>query len=184
MPQSTILSSSLQIRKAQGEFEQAFIQGGQPFSRHSILVPSGNQLRTVHWHKTTGIWGSFNEKPPAGRKHFWNLFGLQNPADHRRLRIACQINPSHHGPAGNASCIFAQDESGEIAILHKGMLGGAARGLTLDFFWDNTDYEATDLGGRRFVQITTLGSARLVDDVARFAAECARIKVLNASLRN
>jgi hypothetical protein len=75
---------------------------------------------------------SSNKKGP--KRRFWNCFGLQNPADYKRLRIVVEINPPHEGENRRVAGRFVRDDEGRIYLGHTGKVGGGSAGVGKDAF--------------------------------------------------
>jgi len=125
----------------------------------------------VAYDDTLGLWFAGQSQDT---KHF-NGFGTDAPVAGKKVSLAAEINFPVQGISRAISGVFAQDENGRIAVLHRGKIRG---GKAL-FFAHYNGATVTVQDGDKEDSCALIGA---VDDpeiaahIARFVAAVVRIK--------
>jgi hypothetical protein len=122
------------------------------------------------------MWFALDPPGNKAKNRFWNVFGVDDPADQDRLRIKAEINIYHEGYDARIAGGFCQETAaGPLYLYHDGRLGGGRTGMTVAKFWEKYNRWSGTLlkppGNRSTKKIVTFGpieDQRLVDQIAKF----------------
>ena len=111
----------------------------------------------------------------AQGKKCWNGFGLGAPVAGKKVSLAAEINFPSDGINRALSGAFAQDENGEILVLHRGKIRG---GKALFFQYYTGETLTADDGGKpdTFALIGSLNDAGFPAKLAAFVRQILAIK--------
>jgi hypothetical protein len=65
---------------------------------------------------------------------YWCVFGLGWPEESQSLGLVCEINIPFKGINRRVAGVFARDETGRLALLHSGKVGGGRPGIGKEAF--------------------------------------------------
>jgi len=129
-----VLDDESAIRK----YTRQFIKSFKPFFDEKIPVtlghPGGTMKANVSWSESLGIW-MFHAKISESR--FWHAFGIGKPTGSSAIPIICEINFPMHGIDRRIGGALAEDRDGRIFVIHRGILGGAKKGVGKSLFADH-----------------------------------------------
>ena len=148
-----------------------------------VGYPSGSFEDNVHYSPSLDIWISVRS---YDSRH-WNGFGIGRPVPGRSNTVRSEINFPYETIARRISGVFAQEDDGNILILHRGRLGGNT-GINRQFVLKNYrgGFVTAQDGARpaEFLFVGELASPNLPQQIATFAREVDRIKHLYTSEPN
>lgn len=142
--------------------------------RISLGDRTGRGPAHVLWFSDLGFWATLDSR--------WNAFGLQpnEPRSGTQLFAEVQINfPLKRGQR-RTGADFAEDEAGQVFVLHNGLIGGGRKGIGKTLF--RKSFRGTWVTVRRrdkeyqAALITTLSAPHLGQHIAHFVSEVSRIK--------
>lgn len=175
-----VLDDETTIRRSQRQFIRAL----RPFVTGRVAVRIGHPGESfrakVLWAEEPGIW--FHTRTIAGDR-YRNVFGLGRPPEGGAVSSTIEINVPTSGLDRKIGGAFAQDEAGEVFLIHRGKIGGR-RGVGKSLF--ETYYrgvwsEVGDGGVRSaVVVIGGIHSPLFVRQVAQFVRKVEAIKDLGA----
>lgn len=174
-----VIDNGSAIKKGQ----QRFIEKFEQFVDEKIPVQVGHRggsyKKKVLWASKLGVWLSSS---PISGSRYWNAFGIGKPEKDTNISITCEINFPLHGIDKRIGGAFAEDDSGNIYIVHRGYIRGGKKGIGKKLFEDNyrgkwIDVEDGDVMGT-FALIGALNSSRFARQVSQFVCEIDRIKGL------
>ncbi|MDP3002528.1 MAG: hypothetical protein Q8N38_05315 [Bacteroidales bacterium] len=141
-----------------------------------VGYPSGSFEDTVKYSDELDIWISHNEQ----HNRFWNGFGVGRPRARRNNSLNGEINFPFEGIKRNIAGAFAQEDNGNILVLHRGRIGGGKPGIGKNYFKDNYrgDFETVidDDRETEFCLVGELNSKYFPKQVANFIKEIYRVK--------
>ena len=123
---------------------------------------------------------SMHEKNEEDNR-FWNAFGIGKPKAGQNNSITGEINFPFEGINRRTAGAFAEDNNGNILVLHRGKIGGGKKGIGKDNFINHVrgvDF-VTAIDGNietEFCLIGELNSKYFSKQVAIFIKEISRIK--------
>ena len=85
----------------------------------------------IAWFEPLGFW-FYTQKLPEGRH--WNAFGLGLPDGTSALPITCEINVPVVGIDRKLGGAFARNRDGRPFVVHRGLIGGAKKGVGKSLF--------------------------------------------------
>ena len=164
-------------------FQQLFankIIETQPQKTEVIIgFQGGNVTREVYWLQEFGLWVLIQQ---IWEERFWNAFGTDDPLINKNISITCEINFPFEGINRRISGAFAQDEKGDVFLIHRGRIGGGKKGIGKNLFYENYRGKTGKAQFGKYVDevaiIDSLTSDRFVLKLADFVYEITRIKKL------
>lgn len=136
---------------------------------------------SVYWHPTFRVWANFAEVD----NRYVHRFGTSTPESGGSLPVVVEINVPREGVNARIAGDFVEDAAaGRVFLAHRGRIGGG-RGIGKASFWQRAQL-ASVLADRgdgvesRVVLVGELGSPRLVENIAAFVQEVARLKAVLA----
>ena len=172
----TAVTDEAAIRRSQRLLARSLRACAGESATAALGFPGGGIRARVAWSDDLGIW--FCSKRLADR--YWNAFGTENPTAGATCRIACEINIPLAGADRRIGGAFASSPAGDVLLVHRGILGGARRGIGKGLFTER--YRGVwallaDPAGRAGVAVIGgLASPRLAREVALFVQKIAGIK--------
>lgn len=175
-----IIEDSIKIQDSQRKFLNIFYELSDEVITTNLGFPGGHMSGKPHWSNDLGIWISYEDLDTR----YWHAFGIEKP-EGSSISITCEINFPKNGIRRNIAGAFAEDESGNIYVIHRGKLGG---NFSKKDFDENYDGDWTNIqDGNKETDVVVLGA---IDDpdfpnkVRNFVLEVDRIKKLtiNGSL--
>ena len=89
----------------------------------------------AYWFSEEKFWWGYEKLCGETESRHCNAFGLEEPLrDDKIYDIVCQINISFSNPTWRVPGAFAEDQSGQVYIIHTGKIGGGRRGVGRDSF--------------------------------------------------
>ncbi|MDI6726665.1 MAG: hypothetical protein QMD32_06840 [Smithellaceae bacterium] len=105
------------------------------YAEENIPVNIGHMGATikarVSWAPRLDIW-FISRTLESGR--FWNAFGCGRPPEGSATPIGCEINFPLRGIDRRIGGLLAEDQAGQIYLLHRGRIGGGKRGIGQQLF--------------------------------------------------
>jgi len=133
----------------------------------------------IAWHASPGIW-LYSRKLPEGR--YWNVFGLGLPEGSSALPITCEINVPVAGVDRKLGGAFARHRDGRTFVVHRGLIGGAKKGVGKSLFASRFRGVWSALEeGRAVTPVAVIGelsSPRFVRHLSLFVLKIDRLKNL------
>lgn len=130
----------------------------------------------VYYSDEVKLWASFG----AENNRYWNAFGIGRPQN-KSNSIIGEINFPFENNR-RIQGVFAEDNNGEILVLHRGTIGGGRKGIGKKLFSDNYREKPIDaIDGdieTEFYFVGDLKSKLFPKQLARFIYEIDRIKKL------
>jgi hypothetical protein len=132
----------------------------------------------VEWFAPLGFWCA--RRPLAQR--YGHAFGVAVPTVGEPLSIAVEINAPVAGIDRKVGGAFARcRRSGRLYLVHRGRIGGGAKGVGAELFWSRfrggtTMAEVATDERARVVAVARLDSPHVLADIAGFVHEVLRIK--------
>ncbi len=170
-----------EIAKAQELFARSISSRSSSTIPISIGYQSGQHDTKVYWIPDLGYWAYFGF-PPSGKStgaRYWNVFGLGKPSG--MVSIVCEINPPVQGVNRQAAGGFVLDTSGNIHLIHRGILNARGR-IKKDFVFRNFDGSFTNINdagqSSKVIHIGGLKDEKLPELVRDFILEANKIKDL------
>jgi len=118
-----VIENSDEIRGAQERFlEILFDKADEIISTEKIGFPGGRLGGDAYWSNELGIWILNRETKTKNR--YWNGFGIHKPDSDSNVSIVCEINFPKSGISRNIAGAFAKDDTGNVYLVHRGLLGG------------------------------------------------------------
>lgn len=143
-----------------------------------VGYPGGNFEDRVSYSSDLNIWVSRREHDTR----FWNGFGIDKPLSGSNNSLVGEINFPYEGINRRVAGVFAEEDNGNILVLHRGRIGGGKLGIGKKYFTDNFRGDfVTALDGEReseFCLIGELNSEHFPKQVANFINEIHRVKKL------
>ena len=175
-----------EIAKAQNAFANSITSKSSSMIPVSIGYQSGHYTTEVHWSLELGFWAYFGyppgEKSPGER--YWNVFGLGRPSG--MVSIVCEINPPVQGINRRAAGGFAKEPSGQIHLIHRGILNARGR-IEKEFVYRNfrgNFVYINDVGQRsKVIDIGNLLDGDFPKSLRDFIFEVDRVKDIVRSQR-
>lgn len=140
-----------------------------------VGYPSGSFEDTVRYSPELNIWIS-------QAKHdnkFWNGFGVGRPLEGKNNSLNGEINFPFEGNRRIAGA-FAEEDNGNILVLHRGKIGGGKPGIGKHYFTDNFRGDfvtAIDVDREtEFCLVGELSSPHFPRQVSNFINEIYRVK--------
>ncbi len=129
-----VITDQLTIKK----YIRLFVKSFKPFIDETIKVKLGHQGASspakVLWAKNLGIWlfsHTINEV------RYWNAFGMGKPKEASILSITAEINFPCKGIDRKTGAAFAEDQWGNVFVIHRGKIGGGKKGVGKSLFEHN-----------------------------------------------
>lgn len=124
------ITSGSEVRKSLGLIKDVLRSKGRHL-RQTVTWPTGKDELLVYWYPRHNFWATF-DGDLGNRYKLW--FGCDDPADHKRLRLRCEINPPKKGIDRRCGGVFAKDTWGNIYLMHSGKVGGGGKGVGKNAF--------------------------------------------------
>lgn len=146
-----------------------------------LLVKVGHKgasfKRPLSWINKYDFW-YFAKK--GGYKH-WNPFGVGRPKKAGDNNITCVINFLVKGIDRRIGGAFAEDDIGNIYLVHRGKIGGGKKGIGKKLFFEKYPKKnlVTVTDGDRTSKVALIGklnSPNLVKQIAQFVHKVESIK--------
>lgn len=150
----------------------------------TIGFQGGNRQEEILWSDKLQLWMTPGVQW-KGTNRFWNAFGIDKPVSEKSMSITCEINMPYKLNR-RIGGIFAEDEYGNVFILHRGNIGGSKKGISKKLFrnkYTGEWVEACDYDRyNNFALIGELYSNDLPYQIQNFVYEIKNIKGLKNSL--
>ena len=172
----TVITDKKQI----AEFHKRFHKQLDNFLTENIDCwvgyPSGSFEDTVRYSPELNIWLSHLKHD----NKFWNGFGVGRPIEGKNNSLNGEINFPFEGNYRRVAGAFAEEDNGNILVLHRGKIGGGKPGIGKHYFTDNFrgDFVTAIDGDREteFCLVGELGSSHFPRQVSNFINEIYRVK--------
>jgi 5-methylcytosine-specific restriction protein A len=166
-----ILHDSIEIARAQGEFEARFRSAGK-----QMVVKVGHKGEIhemeVSWMPAERIWAGSRKLT----NRYWNAFGIGKPSPRNSNSIVCEINFPLHGVSRRIGGVLAKDDEGIIRVFHRGNIGGGRRGVGPQLFRNQFKGKWESVLGDDVILIGSISAPDFVGLVSQFVKEVSRIK--------
>ena len=166
----TVISNAADISNAQQTLVHQ-LQSALPQRIACTVGGAGGGFETDVAYDTLGLWFAGQSQDT---KHF-NGFGTDTPVAGKKVSLAAEINFPVQGISRAISGVFAQDENGRIAVLHRGKIRG---GKAIFFQHYQGERVEADDGGKpdTFALIGWLDDPAFARRMNDFVREILRIK--------
>ena len=174
----TIITDRQQIKNLHGQFQKKLDRYFTDNIDCWVGYPGGNFEDTVRYSSDLDIWISVQNLDTR----FWNGFGIGRPTEGANNSLAGEINFPYEDIDRRIAGAFAQEDNGQILVLHRGKIGGGKKGIGKTFFTDNFrgDFVTAIDGDREtdFCLVGELNSQHFPRQVSNFIKEIYRVKNL------
>ncbi|MCW4470194.1 hypothetical protein OGH69_14545 [Flavobacterium sp. MFBS3-15] len=171
-----IIDDQKTIKILQNRFHQRLFELLPETEYAFVGFPAGSFRDNIHYSSDLQIWTSFHEED----NRFWNGFGVGKPVSEKGISLVGEINFPFKGINRRIAGVFAEDENGEILILHRGKIGGGTKGVGKKLFFrkHNGEFITAWDGGRKteFALVGELESEFFIEQIADFIHSINRIK--------
>lgn len=166
-----ILTDPAQLAAAHARFTQALQAALNQKIPCTIAAVNGGFDTEAAYSPELDLWYAQTQD---GKK-CWNGFGLGAPVAGKKVSLAAEINFPPEGINRALSGAFAQDENGDILVLHRGKIRG---GKSLFFQYYQGETLTADDGGKpdTFALIGSLNDAEFPTKLAAFVRQILAIK--------
>jgi hypothetical protein len=176
-----VISDKKQITKLHKSFQIVIDKYFDEEINCWVGFPSGNFQDDVRYSADLNLWISVKEI----ENRYWNGFGIGRPIEGTNNSLVGEINFPYKDLNRRIAGVFAQEENGNILVLHRGKIGGGRKGVGKKLFTDNFRggfVKAID-GDREteFCLVGELHSNLFPKQIAIFINEIYRIKNLEPS---
>ena len=167
----TILTNPAQLAAAHNRFVQTLQTALMQTIPCTVSAVNGGFDTEAAYSPELDLWYAQTQD---GKK-CWNGFGIGAPAAGKKAALAAEINFPSDGINRALSGAFAQDENGEILVLHRGKIRG---GKALFFQYYQGETLTADDGGKpdTFALIGSLNDAEFPAKLAAFVRQILDIK--------
>lgn len=178
------LTDTSEVSRASKSLKAALQAAATSTKRQTVAFHGGREDLDVTWNAALGIWSA--QQFLQGRRR--NVFGIEVPASGVALAITVEINVPHLGVDRKIGGAFARCRaSGHTYLVHRGKIGGGAKGVGADLFWSRFRGGALMDEGEgersRVVPVARIDGPGALADLAAFVHEIGRIKRLAAKRR-
>lgn len=174
----TVITNRQQIENLHRQFHSKLDRHFRARINCWVGYPGGNFEDTVRYSTDLDIWISVQYL----NTRFWNGFGIGKPTEGRNNSLAGEINFPYEHINRRIAGVFAQDDTGNIFVLHRGRIGGGRPGIRKAYFKDNFrgDFVSAVDGDREteFCLVGELNSRHFSRQVSNFISEIYRVKNL------
>jgi len=171
-----VITDAKRIKKYNTAFKNSLDKELTEFTHCFVSYPSGRTEADVKYSPELNIWVAQTEY----HNRFWNGFGIGKPIVRRNNTLVGEINFPYSGIDRRIGGVFAQDDNGDILILHRGKIGGGKRGIGKKYFLDNCTADIVsaidDKSEEKFCLVGSLNSTLLPQQTANFINEIYRVK--------
>lgn len=166
-----IITDPAQLAAAHARFSQALQAALSQKIPCTIAAVNGGSDTEAAYSPELDLWRAQTQD---GKK-CWNGFGIGAPAAGKKAALAAEINFPFDGINRALSGAFAQDENGDILVLHRGKIRG---GKALFFQYYQGETLTADDGGKpdTFALIGNLNDAAFPAKLAAFVRQILAIK--------
>ena len=174
----TVITDEQQIKTLHQQFHNKLDRYLREKIACWVGYPGGNFEDTVRYSTDLDIWISVQELDTR----FWNGFGIGKPTKGANNSLAGEINFPYENMNRRIAGVFAQEDNGNILVLHRGRIGGGKPGVGKTYFTDNFrgDFVTAIDGDREteFCLVGELNSRHFPRQVGNFIHEIYRVKNL------
>lgn len=177
----TVISDDKQIERLHKKFHKVIDNYFDEEINCWVGFPGGNFQDEVRYSADLNLWISVQEL----ENRYWNGFGIGRPVEATNNSLVGEINFPYKEINRRIAGVFAQEENGNILVLHRGKIGGGRKGVGKNLFKDNYrgDFVTAIDGDREteFCLVGELDSKQFARQIANFINEIYRIKNLEPS---
>ena len=175
----TAIRDRRSIAAAQNQFLQV-VRQALPWKFHNVTVGfQGDYFAVKKVNGNNNIWFAYKRLPDAKIPRHWNAFGSGHPELNRSNSITVETNIGLRDRSRRLGALYAQDDFGNIALLHRGKIGGGGTGIGRDAFmkWYEGKYARemvqfvdpdNSQNPETAILVTDLGSKRLAHNLEFF----------------
>ncbi len=174
-----VLSHKKEIKKYQNEFVLTMRSLLKKEEEFTIGFPGGNFNNKIFYNDI--IWYSNTQIEDVAVPRYWNGFGLEiREKDYQHIVV--EINFPMEEIDRRVSGVFARDPiTKEIFVLHRGKVGGGAKGVGKNKFkaWYRgqwTPLSEDGIATEEAILIAALNSKNLLENVTEFVQQVASFK--------
>jgi hypothetical protein len=175
----TVISDKRQIQKLHHQFHDTLNKYFTEKIYCRVGYPGGSFEDDVYYSKDLDLWIGATKL----ENRYWNGFGHGRPIDWNSNSISGEINFSIDGINRRIAGAFAEEDNGNILVLHRGKIGGGKVGIGKAYFTDNCRCDfVTAIDGDKeseFCLVGELNSKHFPKQVANFIGEILRVKHLD-----
>jgi hypothetical protein len=172
-----VIEKEKQVTKCQS----AFVKQLKSVCKQKIVCNVGYQgyseTVTAYYSAKYNFWFTYQRN----RNRYWNAFGTGEPLAGKSNSITVEINFPYSGINRSVGGALAENDFGEMLILHRGKIGGGRRGIGKSLFLDQLrgyEFVKVDDGGNEseVCVIGKISSRFLPKQLSDFIANIDRIK--------
>lgn len=167
----TIVTDDERIACAQAELSNKLRIALNEIIPCMVSGAGGGYPEDVAYSAEFNLWYAYR----AEEKKHWNGFGIESPEKGRKVSIASEINFPLGGINRSVSGAFAEDEEGNLVILHRGKIRDGK--VAFFRFFNGIKVEALD-GGKtdHFALVTYLNRPETIANIADFVRQVIAVK--------
>jgi len=173
-----VISDAKEIEENQRRFQDKLISESVRRTDCFLGYQGGRSERKkeVFWFDSLGYWVSFNKL----ENRYWNAFGVVRPDQKNNLSIACEINFPLVGVVLQIAGAFGKTDSGEVRIIHRGIIGGGRAGIGRELFMQEYVGRWVDIDEigqvSRVALVSNLDAQPIAVDIGNFVKQVYQIK--------
>lgn len=169
-----IVKDEEKIAESQNKFFGIFKNLADKVVKGKAGFQGGQKGGKIYWSNKLRIW-LFSKKIESSR--YWNVFGIKEPQEHLNNTIICEINFPIKDIKRAVAGAFAEDESGNVYVVHRGKLGGNYSKKTFDENYKGEWTKVQDGNTKTdVVVIGRLDDPKLPEHIRDFVYDVYRIK--------
>lgn len=172
----TVITDNKQIKRLHNKFQKIIDKYFDEEIHCWVGSKGGNMEDDVRYSADLNIWISIQKL----KNRFWNAFGTGRPKEGKNNSLVGEINFPFADIDRRIAGVFAQEENGNILVLHRGKIGGGRKGVGKKLFTNNFRGDlVTVIDGdieTEFCLVGELNSKHFPRQIANFINEIDRIK--------
>lgn len=169
-----IVEDEEKIAESQDKFLRVFKDLADKSVNGRAGFPGGQEEVKLYWSSKLRIWLGSRK---IENSRYWNGFGIDEPEEYSGRTITCEINFPIKGIKRAVAGAFAEDESGNVYVIHRGKLGGNYSKKTFDENYEGEWTRVQDGDMKTdIVVISRLDDPELPEHVKDFVYDVYRMK--------
>lgn len=171
-------------KQLQKKFKDKFRIVANQKVRSLMGFQGGSFTNAAYYSKELEVWmaNTIGVDGNGEDNRYWNAFGTSYPEKDKNASIVCEINIPLEGINRRIAAGFAENESGDVVLFHRGKIGGGRKGIGKQLFLDNYRGVLEEIvDGDQINEVAIIGnldSVELAYQIAIFVEEIERIKNL------
>lgn len=174
----TVITDKHLIKKLYKQFQDKLGSHSYESIKCWVGFPGGSFEDTVRYFPDLNIWISVTKL----YNRFWNGFGIGSPIEGANNSLTGEINFPFENINRTVAGAFAEDDNGNILVLHRGKIGGGKPGIGKRYFIDNYRGDLVTANDGKieteFCLVGDLKSKHFPKQVSNFIFEIFRVKNL------